>query len=129
MNYLRRNVFGPVADGVNDHSATDRAIRTSRAGLAGSNNLQHAQRRVCWLQIKSKNDCGYTTNGCKFQEVTAGWLHGASLRSCERKTPVLQVTSKAMLTQCQVNFVFAAKFVAFTGAFLKLTSHATISER
>ena len=72
MDYLRRYIFCAVADGVNDYAATDRAIGASRAGLAGSGNLQIAKLRVRGLQVEAKNGCGNSTNGCKFQEVTAG---------------------------------------------------------
>src|SRR5262249_17659762 len=54
MDYLRRNVLGLVANGVNDHSAAYRTVGARRTGLARARDLERSKLRVSWGQVETE---------------------------------------------------------------------------
>src|ERR1700676_4534573 len=65
VDHLRSDVFGAVADGIDDDAAAHRAIRAGRTRLAGAGDLELAQLRVCRLQIETKYRRGGAANRCE----------------------------------------------------------------
>src|SRR5208337_4242488 len=56
MHYLRSDVLRLVADGVDDHAATHRAVRACAAGFGGAGNLELLSLRVKRRSIEA--ECG-----------------------------------------------------------------------
>src|SRR5882724_5270523 len=83
VHHLRLHVFGLVANGVNDHATTYRAVWARTAGFRCARDLQCLSLRICRSQIKTQGSSSDAANCCEFQEVSSRGIHdgtpGASL--------------------------------------------------
>ena len=68
VDYLGSDILGLVAQRVDDHAATYRAIRARRARFRRPGDLQFAKFRVGGPQIKSENGGCRATKGCYLEE-------------------------------------------------------------
>src|SRR5437660_3037639 len=65
MDNLRDRVLGFVAQGVNDHTTTNRAVGTSAARLGRTCNLQALRLRINRSQTEAEHTNTHTSNqGC-----------------------------------------------------------------
>src|SRR6202044_199332 len=86
VDHLRRDVLRFVANRVDEHAATDRAVRTSRARFAGSGDFQFFEFGVSGLEVKSEDGSGGTTDCRNFEEISAGCLH--RIRASQDSAPL-----------------------------------------
>lgn len=80
VDYLRRDIFGAVANRVDQHTAAHGAVGTRRARFAGARDLQLFQLRISGLEVKPKNGGGTPASSGDLQEVPASSLHSISLQ-------------------------------------------------
>ncbi len=96
MHHLWRHVLGTVADGVDDHAATDRTVRTRRSRFVGTCDLQCAKLGVGGLQVEAKYSCCCTTHCCNFEEISTRSVHPDPRSGpLERTRPLLLIASEA----------------------------------
>ena len=63
VHHLRRHVLGAVPNGIDNHAAAHRAVRTRRPSLIRPGNLQRPQLRIGRFQVESKDSNCCSTNG------------------------------------------------------------------
>ena len=74
VDHLRGHVLGLVAERVNDHAATDRAVRAQGPRLRGARDLQLARLRVRFSDIESEHRGDHATCA-HLKEPATGWFH------------------------------------------------------
>jgi hypothetical protein len=78
--YLRLHVLGFIADGVNDHSATHRAVRTRAASFRGARDLKSLRLRISRSEIKSEDGGCNASDGADLYKIAASGRTHTDLR-------------------------------------------------